>query len=482
MSQGTKAPILVIEDDVGIRGNLTELLQEYGFGVVSSDNGLDGIALARERCPALVLCDIMLPRADGYAVLRELRREPATSSVPFIFLTARGDRGDVRHGMNLGADDYLTKPFSLHEVIEAVLCRLSRHEALRHEVRSVTESKESPELRARTNVRTDDGAEIIAPAMRALYDEAARVAASPINVVVLGESGAGKELLSRAIHSFSPRRAGPFVALNCAALSESLVLSELFGYERGAFTGALQSRAGLLESASGGTLFLDEVGELPLSMQSKLLRVIEEKKFMRVGARNEREVDVRFVAATNRDLDEEVAAGRFRQDLHFRLNGVSLTVPPLRERREEIRTLANMFLARAQASLKVPPLSIDEATLEVLERYPFPGNVRELKNLIERGAALCRGPVLLVEHLPEKVRWCAERSGKSPGGELCSPSGASSWPSVPPSSRRGERHQILEALEKCAGNQTRAADLLGISRRTLVTRLGELDIPRPRKR
>lgn len=230
--------------------------------------------------------------------------------------------------------------------------------------------------------------------MRALYEEAARVAASPINVVVLGENGVGKELLSRAIHSFSPRKAGPFVALNCAALSESLVLSELFGYEKGAFTGALQSRAGLLESASGGTLFLDEVGELPLSMQSKLLRVIEEKKVMRVGARTEREVDVRFVAATNRDLDEEVAAGRFRQDLYFRLNGVSLTVPPLRERREEIRPLASMFLARALGSLQAPPLSIDEATFEVLERYPFPGNVRELKNLIERGAALCRGRVL----------------------------------------------------------------------------------------
>lgn len=328
----------------------------------------------------------------------------------------------------------------------------------------------------------DDGAEIIAPAMRALYEEAARVAASPINVVVLGENGVGKELLSRAIHSFSPRKAGPFVALNCAALSESLVLSELFGYEKGAFTGALQSRAGLLESASGGTLFLDEVGELPLSMQSKLLRVIEEKKVMRVGARTEREVDVRFVAATNRDLDEEVAAGRFRQDLYFRLNGVSLTVPPLRERREEIRPLASMFLARALGSLQAPPLSIDEATFEVLERYPFPGNVRELKNLIERGAALCRGRVLLVEHLPEKVRCFAERSGKSPGSELRSLSESSSWSSFPPSSRRGERHQILEALDKCAGNQTRAAELLGISRRTLVTRLGELDIPRPRKR
>lgn len=473
-----KVPILVIEDDSSIRGNLTELLCEYGFDVIAADNGVDGVALAKARNPALVLCDIMLPKADGYAVIEALRRHPATSSVPFIFLTAKDERMDVRHGMNLGADDYLTKPFSLAEVIDAVKSRLQRHETLmqrtgqalateHHQTRRSTQPGFSPA----------DGVVVLAPAMRALYEQAERVAASVINVLVLGENGVGKELLARAIHNLSARKGGPFVALNCAALSESLVLGELFGHEKGAFTGAFQARPGLLESASGGTLFLDEIGELPLSMQSKLLRVIEEKKVMRVGARVERTVDVRFVAATNRDLEEEAARGVFRQDLFFRLNGMSLTVPPLRERPEEIRQLTRMFLTRARAAQAAPPLEIDESTFQALERYSFPGNVRELKNIVDRGAILCQGGALLPDHLPEKLREAGfgARTSSRP------PPSSDGAPSVPPSFRRMDRKQILDALEQCAGNQTRAAELLGISRRTLVTRLSELDIPRPRK-
>jgi two-component system, NtrC family, response regulator AtoC len=473
-----KAPILVIEDDEKIRGNLSELLDELGFEVTSADNGVDGIALGKARVPALVLCDIMLPRADGYAVLDALRSHPQTSSVPFIFLTAKSDRADQRLGMNLGADDYLTKPFTLGEVTDAVKSRLQRHEALVARARdaSEVEARESAVL-AQPGFEPADGVVVVAPVMKALYEQVARVAVSPINVLVLGENGVGKELLARAIHNLSGRKNGPFVALNCAALSESLVLGELFGHEKGAFTGALQARAGLLESASGGTVFLDEIGELPLSMQAKLLRALEERKVMRLGARVEREIDVRFVAATNRDLEQEAEQGAFRQDLYFRLNGISLTVPPLRARREEIRQLARMFLARARATQSAEPLELSEAALAVLERYHFPGNVRELKNIIDRGAVLCSGRVLLPEHLPEKLTQNVGRPSSEP------PRISSS----PPSPRRegesrADRAQILEALERCAGNQTRAAEFLGISRRTLVSRLSEFEIPRPRKR
>jgi len=478
-----KAPILVIEDDAKIRGNLCELLGEYGFEVTSADNGLDGIALAKARVPALVLCDIMLPRADGYAVLEALREQPQTSSVPFIFLTAKSDRSDVRVGMNLGADDYLTKPFTIGEVIDAVKSRLQRHDALLARVRGASELEARESSEASFGFEPADGVVVVDPVMKALYEQVARVAASSINVLVLGENGVGKELLARAIHNLSARKAGPFVALNCAALSESLVLGELFGHEKGAFTGAFQARAGLLESASGGTVFLDEIGELPLSMQSKLLRALEERKVMRVGARVEREIDVRFVAATNRDLEEEAERGAFRQDLYFRLNGMSLTVPPLRARRNEVRQLARMFLARARASQAAPPLEIAESTFGLLEQYHFPGNVRELKNIMDRGAVLCPGGVLLPEHLPEKLNQASRPGSYAPLKPSSSPPSQNSplSPRRDPEGR-ADRAQVLEALERCAGNQTRAAELLGISRRTLVSRLSDFEIPRPRKR
>jgi DNA-binding NtrC family response regulator len=295
-------------------------------------------------------------------------------------------------------------------------------------------------------------------------------------VLILGENGVGKEILARANHNHSPRAKGPFVALNCAALTESRDQAELFGHEKGAFTGALQARAGLLESAAGGTLFLDEIGELPLSMQSKLLRALEERKVLRIGARMEREIDVRFVAATNRDPELEIERGAFRQDLYFRLNGITLTIPPLRERTSEIPQLARMFLARARAEQAAPALAISDAALAILESYAWPGNVRELKNVIERGSVLCVGDRLLPEHLPPKLL-----AGPAPRSASEAPR---SLPSGPESPRLGglDRDAILGALERCAGNQTRAAELLGISRRTLVTRLNELDIPRPRKR
>jgi len=320
------------------------------------------------------------------------------------------------------------------------------------------------------------GIVIKSAAMRALYTLAERAAAGVSSVLITGETGAGKEILAEAVHNRSPRAAGPFLPLNCAAFSETLVESELFGHERGAFTGANQAKVGLIEAAAGGTLFLDEIGEMPLSIQAKLLRVIEARQVLRVGATRPRDVDVRFIAATNRDLEEEVAEKRFREDLYFRLGVINLAIPPLRERRDEIEPLAQMFLQRfaGPTGRRAPTLSVE--ALSLLQDYLWPGNIRELRNVIERALVLCSGPVLLPEHFPvEKMR-------RNPGTQ--SDAARQALPSPAMSSGKSlkqiEQQAIEDALERCCGNQTRAAELLGMPRRTFCKRLKEYEIARPR--
>jgi two-component system, NtrC family, response regulator AtoC len=309
-------------------------------------------------------------------------------------------------------------------------------------------------------------------AMQALYAQASRAARSSISVLLFGETGVGKEVLARAIHVHSPRAAGPFMGINCAALSESLLEGELFGSEKGAFTGAVQARAGLFEAANGGTVFLDEVGELPLATQAKLLRVLEERVVTRLGSTRPKPIDVRFVAATNRDIENAGGAPGFRRDLYFRLNGMSLTIPPLRERPDEIELFAATFLASACRELELgeSALSISPPVLEVLRTYAWPGNVRELRNAIERAAVLCTQNTILLEHLPPSMVRGHVRKDPSPETAVL----ASEIRSL-------ERARIIEVLDRCSGNQTKAAELLGVSRRTLVSRLAEYGLPRPRK-
>ena len=323
-----------------------------------------------------------------------------------------------------------------------------------------------------------DGSIVVrAPAMRAVYDQAERAARSGISVLVLGETGVGKEVLARAIHDRSPRAARPYLELNCAALAESLLESELFGHEKHAFTGATAARAGLLESADGGTVFLDEVGELPLAVQVKLLRVLEDRKVTRIGGRAPRTLDVRFVAATNRELEAEIERGTFRRDLYFRLAGMTLSIPPIRERVEEIALFAERFLdAASRTQDRRVPLRISAEALGYLERYAWPGNVRELRNAIERAAVLAYGDEILPADLPGPVTGVtAPRASTVVKVPEAAAGAAASAPTA-------ERQRILAALDACAGNQTRAAKLLGMSLRTLVNRLSSYGVARPRKR
>lgn len=327
--------------------------------------------------------------------------------------------------------------------------------------------------------------------MDRIYKLARRIASSNINVLLLGETGVGKEVMARTIHSFSPRASKPFLGLNCASLSETLFESELFGYEKGAFTGAQQTKPGLIETADGGTVFLDELGEMPLSTQAKLLRVIEERQVMRVGSLRAREVDVRFVAATNQNLEKEIELGHFREDLFYRLNGISLVIPPLRERIGEIQALARSFITEAckQAGFGTQPV-LSRDSVEWMMKHSWPGNIRELRNAVNRAVLLATGGVIQPEHMRSEAY--APRTGRGSGriGEASGRPPEPAAPVVPPplpsvgtpvDPDEEERARIMAALAACGGNQTRAAKVLGIARRTLTSKLGKLGLPRPRK-
>jgi DNA-binding NtrC family response regulator len=455
--------ILVIEDDAAVRSNVLDLLEAEGFAGIGASDGQKGVELAVQHLPDLVICDVAMPGIDGYEVFEILSAQPATAVIPFIFLSARAERADVRRGMALGADDYLTKPFTRAELLDSIRVRLKRRRA--------GESMQPPPLQA-------EPAAPVAPAacdnaMQALHDQVERIARGPISVLILGETGVGKEVLAERIHQRSGR-GGRFVPINCAALTESLLESELFGHEKGAFTGAIATKQGLFETAHGGTLFLDEVGELPLATQVKLLRVLEERKVLRVGGREARSVDVRFISATHRDVEHEAEQGRFRSDLYYRLNGITLSVPPLRERSADIAELARQFIAASSGGLqRRQPPRLSSAALEALLAYAWPGNIRELRNVIERAVLLCDGDEIGVAQLPSKMTSVAAKVES---------------PEADPRARLlqqiedVERARVKDALARCGGNQTQAAELLGISRRTLLTRLDQYDLPRPRKR
>jgi NtrC-family two-component system response regulator AlgB len=387
------ATLLVVDDEKRIRGHLATYLEGRGHRVLTAADGAEALRCAESEAVDLVLSDVRMAGLDGMALLRELLRRQPDAVV--ILMTAYATIAGAVEAMKEGAFHYLVKPFALDEVGMLVERGLELA-ALRRDNRDLRRALDAPAL-----------LESKSPAMRAALNTAHQAAASDATVLLLGESGTGKNVLARAIHAWSPRSRGPFVTIACTTLAEQLLESELFGHVKGAFTGAWKDKPGRLEAAAGGTLFLDEIGELPPELQAKLLRFLEERRFERVGATTTSTVDVRVIAATNRALEAEVAAGRFREDLYFRLNVVGIRLPPLRERREDLDAFIDHILAALAARERRRPLQLTAEARAALHAYDWPGNLRELGNALERAAVLARGDEIHAEDLPDRLHAAA---------------------------------------------------------------------------
>jgi two-component system, NtrC family, response regulator AtoC len=444
------ASILVADDDAVARELLVEVLTREGYRVRAAAGGAEAIRAAESEVFDVALIDLRMPDVDGLAVLARIRAlDPAP---PVFILTAFAAIETTIEAIRQGAYDYLSKPFRVDEIKLAVR-RVLETERLVRENREFRQ-----ELRGRYGVERLIGQ---SPEMVDIYRLVARVAALDTTVLIQGETGTGKELVARAIHYASPRAERPFVAIDCAALPESLFESELFGHERGAFTGAVGSRRGLLETADGSTCFLDEIGELPLGLQAKLLRVLQERVLRRVGGNEPLPVNLRLIAATNRDLRKRVEDGTFREDLYYRLNGVTIAMPPLRERGADIPLLAHDFMQRYTAAAGKSLEGFTPEALALLSGYRWPGNVRELEHAVERAVALARSAVILPEDLPPEIRAEPARAPELPAPRM--------------TLDEVKRWYVNAVLEETGGNKVRAADLLGIDRRTLYRILERQD-------
>lgn len=446
-----KLTILVADDDATHREMLGTLLHEWGYAVGEAVDGEQAVALCREQSFDLALMDVRMPQKTGLEALKDIKAH--NPALPVLIMTAFSDVAAAVEAIKAGAYDYLTKPLDF-EKLKVVLRNVFAHVGLIEKNASLSRSLAATEARSDIVGR---GA-----AMSALWEMIRTIAPTDATVLITGESGTGKELVARAVHAASRRAQGPFVAVNCAALTESLLASELFGHEKGAFTGANKKHEGHFLKADGGTIFLDEIGEMPLSMQVKLLRVIQEREVLSVGGNRAEPVDVRIVAATNRDLAREVDAGNFRQDLYYRLNVVSLALPPLRQRADDIPLLAQHFMNRFAAKNNKRIKGFTPGAMDRLVRYAWPGNVRELENVIERASILLLGEHISERELPERLK--APEQGEALDDVL--ESDCLTLDDV-------ERAVILKTLKRFGGNKTEAARALGITRKTLHARLNK---------
>ena len=447
------ARLLIVDDEPVAVGNLAHALGKSGHQVVTRTSGAGALEALDSEPFDVVLTDLRMERVDGMMVLRRaLERDPDQA---VVIITGHATLPSVVEAIKAGAYDYIEKPFRLDQV-RAVVAKAAELVRLRRENR---------DLRERVGTVGNADLRLITQnaVMLRLLEMAREVAPTDSNVLILGESGTGKELVARHLHAHSRRAAGPFIAVNCGAFQEELLANELFGHERGAFTGAVEARPGLIEAAHGGTLFLDEIAEMSPPMQVKLLRAIQEREVLRLGSVQPRAVDVRFVAATLRDLQAEVGAGRFRQDLYYRLDVVSLRLPPLAERRDDIPLLAFYFLRKHALRMDKPVVDIDPEALALLCEYDYPGNVRELENLIERGVALARGPRLTTPALPPALAERAIHVVREKEGRL-------------PTLEEREAEYIRWVLDRSSGNRTRAASILGIDRVSLWRKLKRLGL------
>lgn len=442
--------IFICDDETEILRYLDRLLTAAGYGVESFSRGADLLERFETGAPPcdVLLQDVRLPDIDGLQVMKQVRKR--VPELPVVIMTAHGTIDDAVSAIKQGAYDYITKPFPKEKLL-GVLERLLDHRRL---------AVENSQLRKELQRGGERKGSVVfrSARFREVYDLTLQVAASDANILILGESGTGKELIAGTVHANSDRAGKPFVSLNCAALSDTLLESQLFGHVRGAFTGAVTNQKGLMEEADGGTLFLDEIGDISPAMQAKLLRVIQEKDFMVVGSTKPRKVDVRFVAATNKDLAAEVAEGRFREDLYYRINVITIPLPPLRERREDVEQLAQHFLRIYNRKMKKDIRGIDPEALEVLTAYEWPGNVRELENVIERAVILCRTDSIIKELLPLDRRRETAQQQSAP---------------LLVGLDEVERRHIESVLAQTGLHKSRTAAILGISRKTLDRKIAE---------
>jgi DNA-binding NtrC family response regulator len=450
--------VLIVEDDAAARVGLEQLVKSWGFVAEAAVDGEDALEKVTSFRPAIVISDLVMPRMDGLMLLRALHAQGA--DVTTLLLTAQGTVETAVEAMKEGAYDYLTKPIDIQRLKILLDKIVERQETLR-EVKALRR-----QLREHGTFgpMIGNGAE-----MRKIYQVVEQAAPTSASVLITGESGTGKELVAQTIHQLSPRSAFPFVAINCAAIPETLLESEIFGHEKGAFTGAADRRQGCFELADRGTLFLDEIGEMTPPTQVKLLRVLQERRFRRLGGRNEQSVDVRVIAATNIDPLEAVQKGKLREDLYYRLNVFAMRLPPLRERKEDLPLLAQAFVTEFNSRNQKSIAGVDQAAMRMLEHYAWPGNVRELRNVIERATILAPGPFIEPRHLPpalsnEPPPQHQPQVALAPGTTV----------------EEAERRLIMMTLEHTRDNKTRAAEILGISLKTLHNKLNKLRL-RPRK-
>jgi DNA-binding NtrC family response regulator len=439
--------LLLVDDEAAAVKNLSHILRKEGYEITACQSGTVGVKELQQREFDVVLTDLRMKGVDGMALLRRAKELQPDCEV--IVITGHATLDSAVEAMKEGAFHYIAKPYRLDEVRQVVKSALDVV-LLKRENRALKRRIEGYE--GGLNIVTQDAA------MLRLLDTARQIGPTDCNVLITGESGTGKELLARYVHTHSGRANSRFVAVNCGALQEELLANELFGHEKGAFTGADRVKRGLIEMAEGGTLFLDEITEMSPAMQVKLLRVLQERELLRVGGTEVVAIDVRFIAATNRDLQESVANGRFRADLFFRLNVVNLVLPPLRERRDDVPLLAFYFLKKFALAMGKPVADLAPDALRLLGRYDYPGNVRELANLIERGVALAQGAMLELAHLPESLRSLTVRVTATAGSEL-------------QSLEKNEAAHIAQVLAYTGGNRNKAADILGIDRVSLWRRI-----------
>jgi len=444
--------LLIVDDEKIALKNLEHVLKKEGYEVAATQSGANALALLEKQPFDVVLTDLRMEKVDGMQVLKKCRESWPDSEV--IMITGYATLESAVEAMKQGAFYYIAKPFRLDEVRKVVAEALEKIH-LKRENRELRAQIES--YQGKVKIITQDAA------MQRLLEMARQVAPTDCNVLITGESGTGKELFARYLHGHSGRVSGPFLAVNCGAFNEELLSNELFGHEKGAFTGAVGDKKGLVETASGGTLFLDEITEMSPAMQVKLLRVIQEREVLRLGGTSPVKVDVRFIAATNRDLQESMKNGSFRQDLYFRLNVVNLHIPPLSQRREDIPLLAYYCLKKFSVLMKKEVAEISPDAMSLLKVYDFPGNVRELENIIERGVAICSGSAIEAMHLPDDLRELSIRTFRKKEGRI-------------PSLEEQEKDYIRWVLQEANGNQTVAAQILGIDRVSLWRKLKRYEL------